>query len=55
VVLKKLRCLGVSPAEETKDPGKDEVWGITTTGTKVLVCKTDEEGEMAHQLSIKSK
>jgi acetate kinase len=52
-VLKRLQCLGVGPIKETHHSRESEVWEITGTGTKVLVCKTDEEGEMAYQLSIK--
>jgi acetate kinase len=54
-VLKRIRCLGVRSAEESRGSEKGEVWEITSSGTKVLVCKTDEEGEMAYQLSVKSK
>jgi len=54
-ILKRLQCLGVDLAQESKDSGSDDVWDVTSSGTKVLVCKTDEEGEMAHQLFIKSQ
>jgi acetate kinase len=54
-VLKRLQCLGVSADMKDSKKSDEEVQEVTNTGTKVLVCKTDEEGEMASQLFIKSK
>jgi acetate kinase len=51
-VIRRLQCLGFSPGLDNNG-GKisEDVWEIGNGGIKVLVCKTDEEAQMAQNVS----
>lgn len=50
-VVSRLRCLGFAlNKEKNEDNSKQDVWAISSTEPKILVCQTDEEVEMARNL-----
>jgi acetate kinase len=54
-IIKRIQCLGYKLDAEKNNADTDkDVWDIESSGVKILVCKTDEEAEMARTVLTSS-